>query len=114
MSLPVGASGVSTQQIADDKLVVSIGPQHPGAGHFRFTITVEGDMIVDVNPDPGYVHRGAEKQTEYRNYIQSIPLLERSSLTDVTNIIGPYSLAAEELMGIQAPPSSTISQNDLI
>lgn len=103
MSLPVGASGVSTQQIAEDKLVVSIGPQHPGAGHFRFTITVEGDTIVDVNPDPGYVHRGAEKQTEYRNYIQSIPLLERSSLTDVTNIIGPYSLAAEELMGIKAP-----------
>ncbi|HKW04447.1 MAG TPA: NADH-quinone oxidoreductase subunit D [Nitrososphaerales archaeon] len=104
MSMPTGATGISTQQIDQDKLVVSIGPQHPGAGHFRFTITVDGDTIVDVLPDPGYVHRGAEKQTEYRNYIQSIPLLERSSLTDVTNIIGPFSLAAEELMGIQAPP----------
>jgi NADH-quinone oxidoreductase subunit D len=93
-----------TQQIAEDKLVVSIGPQHPGAGHFRFTITVEGDTIVDVAPDPGYVHRGAEKQTEYRSYLQSIPMLERSSLTDTTNIIGPYSLAAEELMGIEIPP----------
>jgi NADH-quinone oxidoreductase subunit D len=92
-----------THQV-EDRLVVSIGPQHPGAGHFRFTITVDGDTIVDVLPDPGYVHRGAEKQTEYRNYIQSIPMLERSSLTDVTNIIGPFSLAAEELMGIEAPP----------
>ena len=104
MSMPTGPTGLSTQQVDDDRLVVSIGPQHPGAGHFRFTISVEGDTIVDVEPDPGYVHRGAEKQTEYRNYIQSIPLLERSSLTDVTNIIGPYSLAAEELMGIQIPP----------
>jgi NADH-quinone oxidoreductase subunit D len=103
VSLPTGPSGVYTQQV-EDKLVVSIGPQHPGAGHFRFTITVDGDTITDVLPDPGYVHRGAEKQTEYRNYIQSIPMLERSSLTDVTNIIGPFSLAAEELMGIQPPP----------
>jgi NADH-quinone oxidoreductase subunit D len=93
-----------TQAIADDKLTVSIGPQHPGAGHFRFTITVEGDEIVDAVPDPGYVHRGAEKQTEYRSYLQSIPMLERSSLTDVTNIIMPFSMAAEELMGIEIPP----------
>ena len=103
MSLP-NQSGIVTEQVGEDKLTVSIGPQHPGAGHFRFTITVEGDTIVDCVPDPGYVHRGAEKQTEYRNYLQSIPMLERSSLTDVTNIITPYSMAAEELMGIQIPP----------
>lgn len=102
-SIPA-VTGLYTQAIEDDKLTVSIGPQHPGAGHFRFTITVEGDTIVDAVPDPGYVHRGAEKQTEVRNYLQSIPMLERSSLTDVTNIIMPYSMAAEELMGIEIPP----------
>lgn len=104
METPEAASGLFTQQIAEDKLTVSIGPQHPGAGHFRFTITVEGDTIVDAIPDPGYVHRGCEKQTEYRNFLQSIPMLERSSLTDVTNIIMPYSMGAEELMGIEIPP----------
>jgi len=67
-------------------------------------VTVEGDTIVDCVPDPGYVHRGAEKQTEYRSYLQSIPMLERTSLTDVTNIIMPFSMAAEELMGIEIPP----------
>lgn len=97
-------SALVTQKISDDKMTVSIGPQHPGAGHFRFTITIEGDTIVDCVPDPGYVHRGAEKQTEYRSFLQSIPMLERSSLTDVTNIIMPFSMAAEELMGIQIPP----------
>jgi NADH-quinone oxidoreductase subunit D len=97
-------SAFVTEKISDDRMTVSIGPQHPGAGHFRFTITIEGDTIVDCVPDPGYVHRGAEKQTEYRSFLQSIPLLERSSLTDVTNIIMPFSMAAEELMGIQAPP----------
>lgn len=97
-------SELVTQKISDDKMTVSIGPQHPGAGHFRFTVTIEGDTIVDCIPDPGYVHRGAEKQTEYRSFLQSIPMLERSSLTDVTNIIMPFSMAAEELMGIQVPP----------
>ena len=98
------ASPLLTQRISDDKMSVSIGPQHPGAGHFRFTVTIEGDTIVECVPDPGYVHRGAEKQTEYRSFLQSIPMLERSSLTDVTNIIMPFSMAAEELMGIQIPP----------
>jgi len=101
--MSVGSAFV-TEKISDDKLTLSIGPQHPGAGHFRFTVTIEGDTIVDCVPDPGYVHRGAEKQTEYRTFLQSIPLLERSSLTDVTNIIMPFSMAAEELMGIQIPP----------
>lgn len=97
-------SGLVTEKVSEDKLTVSIGPQHPGAGHFRFTVTIEGDTIVDCVPDPGYVHRGAEKQTEYRSFLQSIPMLERSSLTDVTNIIMPFSMGAEELMGIQIPP----------
>lgn len=102
--MSVADSGIVTQKVDEDKMTVSIGPQHPGAGHFRFTVTIDGDTIVDCVPDPGYVHRGAEKQTEYRNFLQSIPMLERSSLTDVTNIIMPYSMAAEELMGIQIPP----------
>jgi NADH-quinone oxidoreductase subunit D len=104
MSLPTQSSGLFTEQVSEDKLVVSIGPQHPGAGHFRFTIRVEGDTITECIPDPGYVHRGGEKQTEYRTYIQSIPMIERSSLLDVTNITLPYCMAAEELMGIQVPP----------
>jgi len=103
LSMGVG-SAFSTEKISEDKMSISVGPQHPGAGHFRFTVTIDGDTIVDCVPDPGYVHRGAEKQTEYRSFLQSIPMLERSSLTDVTNIIMPFSMAAEELMGIQIPP----------
>ena len=43
----------------DDRLMtLSVGPQHPGSGHFRFVIKLDGDYIVNVDPDPGYVHRG--------------------------------------------------------
>ena len=49
----------------DDRLMtLSVGPQHPGSGHFRFVVKVDGDYIVHCDPDPGYVHRGEEKMTE--------------------------------------------------
>jgi NADH-quinone oxidoreductase subunit D len=88
----------------DDRLMrLSVGPQHPGSGHFRFTVTVDGDYIVHCDPDPGYVHRGEEKMCEYRNFIQNIPHLERPVIHDSSNIIYSYSLAVEQLVGIEVP-----------
>lgn len=42
-------------------MTLSIGPQHPGSGHMRIIIVLDGDIIVKVDPDVGYVHRGEEK-----------------------------------------------------
>ena len=68
-------AGMNIEDKGGDKLVLHVGPQHPGSGHFRLIITVDGDYIVGAKPDPGYVHRGAEKMAEYRDYIQNIPHL---------------------------------------
>ncbi len=87
----------------DRLMTLSVGPQHPGSGHFRFTIKLDGDYIVFCDPDPGYVHRGEEKMSEYRNFIQNIPHLERPVIHDSTNITYSYSLAVEELCGIEVP-----------
>jgi NADH-quinone oxidoreductase subunit D len=87
----------------DRLMTLSVGPQHPGSGHFRFTIKVDGDYIVFCDPDPGYVHRGEEKMCEYRNAIQNIPHLERPVIHDSANITYSYSLAIEELVGIEVP-----------
>ncbi|HEV8404863.1 MAG TPA: NADH-quinone oxidoreductase subunit D [Nitrososphaera sp.] len=87
----------------DRLMTLSVGPQHPGSGHFRFTIKVDGDYIVYCDPDPGYVHRGEEKMCEYRNVIQNIPHLERPVIHDSSNITYSYSLAIEELVGIEVP-----------
>jgi NADH-quinone oxidoreductase subunit D len=92
------------KETEEDRLMtLSVGPQHPGSGHFRFTIKVDGDYVVYCDPDPGYVHRGEEKMCEYRNYIQNIPHLERPVIHDSTNITYSYSLAVEELTNIQVP-----------
>lgn len=87
----------------DRLMTLSVGPQHPGSGHFRFVIKVDGDYIVYCDPDPGYVHRGEEKMCEYRNVIQNIPHLERPVIHDSANITYSYSLAIEELVGIEVP-----------
>jgi NADH-quinone oxidoreductase subunit D len=89
---------------ADRIMSVSLGPQHPGAGHFRIKLWLDGDYLVRAEPDPGYVHRGEEKMAEYRNYIQNVPHLERPVILDSSNILLPYALGVDELMGNVVPP----------
>src|SRR5271157_2713090 len=84
----------------EGKLTVSFGPQHPGSGHFRIIVTLDGDVISEAIPDPGFVHRGAEKMSEYRTYIQNIPHLERPVILDSTGILFPYTLAVEDLLSL--------------
>ncbi len=93
-----------TKDKDDDRLMtLSIGPQHPGSGHFRIIIKVDGDYIAYADPDIGYVHRGEEKMAEYRNWFQNIPHLERPVIHDSCNVTYSYSLAVEDLIGITPP-----------
>ncbi|HEY6282552.1 MAG TPA: NADH-quinone oxidoreductase subunit D [Nitrososphaerales archaeon] len=89
---------------ADRIMEVSLGPQHPGAGHFRIKLWLDGDYLVRSEPDAGYVHRGEEKMGEYRNYIQNVPHLERPVILDSSNILLPYALGVDELMNNVIPP----------
>ena len=96
-------AGMNIEDKGGDRLVLHVGPQHPGSGHFRILVTVDGDYIVGAKPDPGYVHRGAEKMAEYRDYIQNIPHLERPVIIDATGVTLPYVLTAEKIIDVEAP-----------
>jgi NADH-quinone oxidoreductase subunit D len=85
------------------EVTLNIGPQHPGSGHFRLVVSVDGDTITKATPDPGYVHRGVEKQAEYREYLQNIPLLERPVISDSNGSVYAYVLAVERLAGLTVP-----------
>jgi NADH-quinone oxidoreductase subunit D len=85
-------------------LDVSVGPQHPGSGHVRLLIRVDGDYIVSVDPDIGYVHRGCEKIAEYRTAVSNIPHLERPCIIDAIHLNWGYVLPIEELQGVVVPP----------
>jgi len=86
-----------------DEFLVLVGPQHPGSGHMRLIVRVKGDIIQEVIPDPGYVHRCVEKIAENRLYIQNIPLVERPSIMDSANFNLGYVRAIEAAMDIEVP-----------
>ncbi len=95
--------GLALEKVDERIMTLNVGPQHPGSGHMRLIVQVDGDFIVNCDPDPGYVHRGEEKMAEYRNYILNIPHLERPVIHDACNILYPYVLAVEDLVGIEVP-----------
>ena len=99
------AAGPGDDQPADGDLLINLGAGHPsGHGMLRLRLTLEGDRIVTADPVIGYVHRGAEKLFEARDYRQIIVLANRHDwLGAFASELGVV-LAAERLAGIEVPP----------
>jgi len=102
LELPV-PPGLDETALKEDELVLFVGPQHGGSGHMRLIVRVHGDVIKEVIPDPGFVHRGMEKLAENRLYIQNIPLLERPAIMDCINFSLGYVRAIEKALDIEVP-----------
>jgi NADH-quinone oxidoreductase subunit D len=88
------------------KVELLIGPQHPGSGHMRLIVDVDGDTIIGFTPNIGYVHRAVEKIAETKTYIQIIPLVERPMLADTASANLGFVLALEKLLDVEIPPRS--------
>jgi NADH-quinone oxidoreductase subunit D len=90
--------------IKTEPFILNIGPQHPSThGVFRMRVTLDGEVVVDVEPVIGYLHRGIEKMGENRTYAQIIPLTDRLDyLASMTNNLA-YVLAVEKLADIKVP-----------
>jgi NADH-quinone oxidoreductase subunit D len=99
------AAGAGASASADGDLLINLGSGHPsGHGMLRLRLTLEGDRIVTADPVIGYVHRGAEKLFEARDYRQIIVLANRHDwLGAFASELGVV-LAAERLAGIEVPP----------
>jgi NADH-quinone oxidoreductase subunit D len=87
-----------------EPFILNVGPQHPSThGVFRMKVTLDGEVVVDVEPVIGYLHRGIEKMGENRTYTQIIPLTDRLDyLASLTNNLA-YVLAVEKLADIKIP-----------
>jgi len=99
------AAGPGDDEPGDGDLLINLGAGHPsGHGMLRLRLTLEGDRIVTADPVIGYVHRGAEKLFEARDYRQIIVLANRHDwLGAFASELGVV-LAAERLAGIEVPP----------
>src|SRR5918993_6097340 len=89
-------------------MVLNIGPQHPSThGVLRLKLTLDGERVVACEPIVGYMHRGAEKLFEVRDYRQIIVLANRHDwLSAFSNELGVV-LAVERMMGLEVPERAT-------
>ncbi len=114
VSLGAGAAGLAQppeayergggDELATQDMVLNIGPQHPAThGVLRLRLTLDGERIVSCEPIIGYMHRGAEKLFEVRDYRQIIMLANRHDwLSAFSSELGVV-LAVERMLGMEVP-----------
>jgi NADH-quinone oxidoreductase subunit D len=108
VGLGAGASGLSDSssgdELATQDMVLNIGPQHPAThGVLRLRLRLDGERIVEAEPVIGYMHRGAEKLFEARDYRQILVLANRHDwLSAFSNELGVV-IAAERMLGMEVP-----------
>jgi len=88
-----------------EEMVLNMGPQHPSThGVLRLELVVDGEVVVDVIPHIGYLHRCFEKHAEaMTNYQQVIPYCDRMDYVGAMNNDLGYAVACEKLLKIKIP-----------
>jgi len=105
---PAGARelivGVGPGELATADMVLNIGPQHPAThGVLRLRIVLDGERIISADPIIGYMHRGAEKLFEVRDFRQIAVLANRHDwLSAFSNELGVV-MVVEEMLGMEVP-----------
>jgi NADH-quinone oxidoreductase subunit D len=95
--------------VRTDEMLVNMGPQHPSThGVLRLVLRTDGEIISEVTPHLGYLHRCAEKIGENVTPIQFIPYTDRMDYLAGMNMNLGYSLAVERLCGMKIPERAQI------
>ncbi|MGO8984616.1 MAG: NADH dehydrogenase (quinone) subunit D [Terriglobales bacterium] len=91
----------------DRTMVLNMGPQHPSThGVLRLILEIDGETVIRLKPEIGYLHTGIEKTCEAKFYQQVVPLTDRIDyLCPMTNNLA-YVLAVEKLLGLEIPPKA--------
>jgi NADH-quinone oxidoreductase subunit D len=95
------------QGAKDQHMIINMGPQHPAThGVLRLVVEIDGEIIVRVYPEIGYLHTGIEKTCEAKFYHQVVPLTDRINYLDPLANNLCYALAVEKLLSLEIPPKA--------
>jgi NADH-quinone oxidoreductase subunit D len=96
---------VALEAAEDQTMVLNMGPQHPSThGVLRLVLEIDGETVIRLVPDIGFLHTGIEKTCEAKFYQQVVPLTDRIDyLCPLLNNLA-YCLAVEKLLGMEVPP----------
>ena len=94
---------------AEEHMLLSMGPQHPSThGVLRLLIELDGETVVNMAPDIGFLHTGIEKNMEAKTYTKALVMTDRMDyLSPMSNNLG-YILAIEKLLGVEATPRAQV------
>ena len=96
------ATKYGEKDLKTGEMIINIGPQHPSThGVLRLEVVTDGEMIVDVVPHLGYLHRCFEKHTESLAYNQIIPYVDRMDYLAAMNSEHAYAMGVERMLGIE-------------
>ena len=90
---------------AEEHMLLSMGPQHPSThGVLRLLVELDGETVVNLAPDIGFLHTGIEKNMESKRYLQALVMTDRMDyLSPMTNNM-VYIMAIEKLLGLEITP----------
>jgi NADH-quinone oxidoreductase subunit D len=91
----------------DQHMIINMGPQHPAThGVLRLVVEIDGEIILRVYPEIGYLHTGIEKTCEAKFYQQVVPMTDRINYLDPLSNNLCYALAVEKLLALEIPPKA--------
>ncbi|MBX9627809.1 MAG: NADH-quinone oxidoreductase subunit D [Gemmataceae bacterium] len=95
--------------VRTDEMLVNMGPQHPSThGVLRLVLRTDGEVVSEVTPHLGYLHRCAEKIGENVTPVQFIPYTDRMDYLAAMNMNLGFSLAVEKLCGVKVPEKARV------
>jgi NADH dehydrogenase I D subunit len=92
-----------------ENLIINMGPHHPSThGVLRLVVELDGESVLNIDPDLGYLHSGFEKTAEHRRYKDFVYYTDRMDyLSSLNNNLG-YVLAVEKLLGVEIPERAQV------
>ena len=90
--------------VETEHVLINLGPQHPSThGVFRMVVALEGEKVIGLEPEMGYLHRCHEKIGERNTYLMNMPYTDRLDYVSSMSNNLSYALAVEKLLGVQVP-----------
>lgn len=87
--------------LKSEEMIINVGPQHPAThGVLRLEVVSDGEIVKDVVPHVGYLHRCFEKHAEALSYNQIIPYTDRMDYVAAMNNEWAFVMGAERMLGI--------------
>jgi NADH-quinone oxidoreductase subunit D len=92
----------NSENLRTEEMVLNMGPQHPSThGVLRLEVVTDGEVVVDVVPHLGYLHRCFEKHAESLPFNQIIPYVDRLDYVAAMNSEHVYVMGVERMLGIE-------------